>query len=47
MDPKAALRFLPSRLSAGQTDYIPQLNEIKPDHFVAEHDPLETIMANA
>ncbi|WP_170341312.1 ABC transporter ATP-binding protein [Ruegeria arenilitoris] len=47
MDPKAALRFLPSRLAAGQTDYVPALSEISPGHFVAEHDPLEAIMASA
>ncbi|MGI9369726.1 MAG: ABC transporter ATP-binding protein [Ruegeria sp.] len=45
MDPKAALRFLPSRLDAGQADYVPKLSEIAPNHVVAEHDPLETILA--
>jgi peptide/nickel transport system ATP-binding protein len=47
MDPKAALRFLPSRLAAGENDYVPLLSEVKPNHFVAEHDPLEAIMAKA
>ena len=47
MDPRAALRFLPSRLSAGQVDYVPELKEVAPGHFVAEHDPLEVIMAQA
>jgi peptide/nickel transport system ATP-binding protein len=47
MDPKAALRFLPSRLSAGETDYVPKLSEVAPDHFVAEHDSLDFIMAKA
>ncbi len=45
MDPRAALRFLPSRLGDGQTDYVPKLQEAQPDHFVAEHDPLEAILA--
>ncbi len=44
MDPKAALRFLPSRLAAGQDDYVPQLDQVAPGHFVAEHDPLEEIL---
>ncbi len=45
MDPKAALRFLPSRLDAEQADYVPKLTEIAPNHMVAEHDPLESILA--
>jgi len=45
LDPKAALRFLPSRLAAGDTGYVPQLEEVAPGHFVAEHDPLEQILA--
>ena len=45
LDPKAALRFLPSRLNAGDNDYVPKLNEVSPNHFVAEHDPLEVILA--
>ncbi|WP_425049614.1 dipeptide ABC transporter ATP-binding protein [Psychromarinibacter sp. S121] len=45
LDPRASLRFLPSRLSAGQVDYVPELTEVEPGHFVAEHDPLEVIMA--
>ncbi|KMW59108.1 Oligopeptide transport system permease protein OppB [Candidatus Rhodobacter oscarellae] len=45
LDPKAALRFLPSRLAEGETDYVPELQEPTPGHFVAEHDPLERILA--
>jgi oligopeptide/dipeptide ABC transporter ATP-binding protein len=45
MDPRAALRFLPSRLAAGDTDYTPRLQEVAPGHLVAEHDPLERILA--
>lgn len=45
MDPKAALRFLPTKLAAGEEDYVPQLREVAQGHFVAEHDPLEQILA--
>ncbi|NIZ08502.1 ABC transporter ATP-binding protein [Pseudooceanicola sp. HF7] len=45
LDAKAALRFLPSKLAAGETDYVPQLEEVAPGHFVAEHDDLDRIMA--
>ena len=44
-DPRAALRFMPSKLAAGQVDYVPQLHEAVPGHFVAEHDLLEVILA--
>lgn len=44
MDPKAALRFFPSKLVAGEGDYVPRLLECAPDHFVAEHDTLEDIL---
>jgi len=40
MDPTAKLKFLPSKLKAGETDYIPKLIEHNPGHFVAEHDSL-------
>ena len=46
LDPKAALRFLPSKLTAGADTYVPQMTEVSPGHFVAEHDPLDVIMAN-
>ncbi len=38
MDPKAQLRFLPSR--AGDEFYRPKLIEEAPGHFVAEHDAI-------
>jgi hypothetical protein len=41
MDPRAALRFLPSRLPAGLNAPImpPELREVAPGHLVAEFDP--------
>jgi oligopeptide/dipeptide ABC transporter ATP-binding protein len=41
MDPRAALRFLPSRLPADPADPIlaPELKEVAPGHLVAEFDP--------
>jgi oligopeptide/dipeptide ABC transporter ATP-binding protein len=39
LDPKAQLRFLPSKLSDGAEQYRPKLIEIAPGHLVAEHDP--------
>lgn len=42
LDPNAALRFLPSRLGRG--DYLPELLQPKPGHFVAEHDPLNELL---
>jgi oligopeptide/dipeptide ABC transporter ATP-binding protein len=41
MDPRAALRFLPSRLPADPTAPIlaPELKEVAPGHLVAEFDP--------
>ena len=44
LDPGATLRFLPSKLTAGDRNYVPKLTEAAPGHFVAEHDPLETIL---
>ena len=43
LDPKSALRFLPSKLSvnpgvAGQPIYIPRLQEVDAGHFVSEFD---------
>jgi peptide/nickel transport system ATP-binding protein len=43
LDPGAAYRFLPSR--RGTTGPLPQLEEVAPGHWVAEHDPVEVIMA--
>src|SRR5690606_26449085 len=43
LDPRSALRFLPSRLTvdvtAGQSLYIPRLEEVEPGHWVSEFDP--------
>ena len=47
LDPGAALRFLPSRLAMGDRSYVPQLSQVAPDHYVAEHDPLEDLLAGA
>ena len=47
LDLRAALRFLPSKLAAGHEDYVPRLDQVAPGHWVAEHDPLEQILATA
>jgi oligopeptide transport system ATP-binding protein len=47
LDPRAALRFLPSKLEAGMVDYVPRLMQPAPGHYVAEHDPLARIMQQA
>jgi oligopeptide/dipeptide ABC transporter ATP-binding protein len=39
MDPRSALRFLPSRLTAEGPVYVPQLREVAPGHLVSEFDP--------
>ncbi|MEO0991965.1 MAG: ABC transporter ATP-binding protein, partial [Pseudomonadota bacterium] len=44
MDPRAALRFMPSKLDAGNMYYEPALMDVAPGHLVAEHDPLEAIL---
>ncbi|HEX3920154.1 MAG TPA: dipeptide ABC transporter ATP-binding protein [Caulobacteraceae bacterium] len=38
MDPKASLRFLPSKLGVTPT-YVPKLLEVAPGHLVSEYDP--------
>jgi oligopeptide/dipeptide ABC transporter ATP-binding protein len=38
LDPRAQLRFLPSKLSDGTAQYRPRLIEVAPGHFVAEFD---------
>jgi len=43
LDPGAGLRFLPSKRHS-DPNYRPQLNEVAPGHWVAEHDSLEEIM---
>jgi oligopeptide/dipeptide ABC transporter ATP-binding protein len=42
MDPRSALRFLPSRLTADPSApvYVPQLKEVEPGHLVSEFDPV-------
>ncbi|MGR3803241.1 ABC transporter ATP-binding protein [Marinibacterium profundimaris] len=45
LDLRAALRFMPSKLAAGQEDYVPKLDQVSPGHWVAEHDPLEKILS--
>ena len=44
LDPKAGLRFLPSKLAASEVQYVPQLRQVAPGHFVAEHDSLDLIL---
>ena len=39
LDPKASLRFLKSKLTEDAPFYRPQLIEVAPGHWVAEHDP--------
>jgi oligopeptide/dipeptide ABC transporter ATP-binding protein len=41
LDPRSALRFLPSRLTVDPTApiYIPRLTEVEPGHLVSEYDP--------
>ncbi len=41
LDPEARLKFLQTRIRAGETDYEPRFEEVAPGHFVAEHDPLD------
>jgi len=53
-EPAARLRFLPSRLAGAATadghaapDVLPPaLEEVGPGHFVAEHDPLDALLAD-
>ncbi|MEQ1782780.1 MAG: dipeptide ABC transporter ATP-binding protein [Hyphomonadaceae bacterium] len=41
LDPKASLRFMKSKLTEDGPFYRPQLVEVAPGHWVAEHDPVE------
>ena len=43
LDPGAGLRFLPSKRSSDPS-YRPQLTEVAPGHWVAEHDSMEDIV---
>ena len=45
IDPAARLRFLRSREQALSADYVPQISERFPGHFVAEHDALDLLLA--
>ncbi|MBC7767559.1 MAG: ABC transporter ATP-binding protein [Phycisphaerales bacterium] len=47
LDTRAPLRFLKSRVidNPDAIQYRPQWIEVAPGHFVAEHDPIETIAA--
>ena len=44
MNPRAALRFMPSKLKADELGYTPALQEVEAGHWVAEHDPLDDIL---
>jgi len=44
LDPAAKLRFLPSK-AVDDPHYSPLLIEQSPGHFVAEHDPIEQLLA--
>jgi len=44
LDPKAALRFIPSRMTPN-ADYHPVLQQVAAGHFVEEHDPLATLLS--
>ena len=39
LDPRASLRFLPSKLGQ-EPVYVPQLREVAPGHLVSEFDPV-------
>ena len=43
--PGAALRFLPSKKGDGHSEYLPKFEQVAPGHWVAEHDPLETLLS--
>ncbi len=45
IDPDSAFRFLPSRLSAKVIGDPPQLQQVGEGHFVAEHDPVDSLLA--
>ena len=44
LDPGAALRFLPTKLKDGDRTYVPKFEKVGPQHWVAEHDPLEVLL---
>ena len=48
LDPRASLRFLPSKLRDGEEAvYVPRLDDVGGGHLVAEHDPLERLLRRA
>jgi peptide/nickel transport system ATP-binding protein len=47
IDPRARLRFLPSKIDAAEPGYVPRLEERFPGHFVAEHDPIEDLLVSS
>jgi len=49
LDTRAQLRFLKSRLidDPDAEQYRPELIEVEPGHWVAEHDPIETVLETA
>ncbi len=44
LDPGASLRFLTSKLAAGDRNYVPEFRKVDVQHWVAEHDPLEDLL---
>jgi len=46
LDSRAQLRFMKSKLidDPEAEQYRPKLLEVGPGHFVAEHDPIETVL---
>jgi len=49
MDPRAQLRFMKSKLDdrPNAEQYRPQLLEVAPGHWVAEHDPAEEVLVTS
>ncbi len=49
MDPRAQLRFMKSKLDdrPNAEQYRPQLLEVAPGHWVAEHDPAEQVLVTS
>jgi hypothetical protein len=45
MDPNAQLKFLPSKRHLAAQGYKPELIEHSTNHFVAEHDSIEVLLA--
>lgn len=45
LDPRAGMRFLPSKLGVAGPGYVPKLQERFTGHFVAEHGAIEDLLA--